>query len=351
MTKRAPFEISTLAENPECFNEVMRLIEKEFQYTSDHSFLTDFSPLLNPLNHENCFFVIDTNQNRVVSHLALCPRAMIKNNLLLDVAFIGGIATDSEFRNKGLFKMLMTYVLEKNVGVFALYILWSDITGLYEKFNFYLAGGTVETGTSLLTNSENPDGFHKTKFNLIDENEFEEIKHLYKEFNEKKFFTVKREEKDWSLIKSMSSVDLYIKKDPDGKIIQYFCINKGKDLTDIIYEIGCLKETYLPLIKKISRYKLWLPEEEKNISDFQNIFFTAFIKLGDPNKLNAFFHKLLKEKLNITNFDEERINFHFKNEDYNLSQQDFLTALFGPNPILEFSEFNLSPYISGLDSI
>ena len=53
------FVLTTLSSNPEYFEEVIRLIEEEFHYSENQSFEMDFSPLVDPLNFENCFLYID----------------------------------------------------------------------------------------------------------------------------------------------------------------------------------------------------------------------------------------------------------------------------------------------------
>ena len=187
------FIITDLGKNPEFFDELIALIEKEFHYSANHSYATDFAPLVTPLNYENCFLVIDKESHKLISHIAICPRTMIKNGCLLNVGLIGGIVTDHDHRNKGLFKMLMNHVLENFNDSIGLYILWSDLSGLYEKFSFHMAGGLIESGNGVFQDSDKPSGFQKTSFSKLNESEFGEIIKIYSEFNEKKFFTIKRE--------------------------------------------------------------------------------------------------------------------------------------------------------------
>ena len=167
---------------------------------------------MNPLNHENCYFVIDKKNNKIVSHLAVCQRELIKNDKIIPVGFIGGIATDKDYRNRGLFKYLFNYVLSIHEKKCGLFILWSDLAGLYEKFSFFLAGGTIESGTAILTDQDIPPGFYKTKMNLLSDTDFNEIQSIYEGSNEQQFFTVKRDEASWSLIRQMDTIDLFIKK-------------------------------------------------------------------------------------------------------------------------------------------
>lgn len=345
------FTLTTLSSNPEYFESVIALIEKEFHYSSDLSYAADFALLMNPLNFENCYLYVDTTINQVVSHLAVCPRVMIKNGNEIKVAFIGGIATVKEYRGRDLFKGLMNHALSEHSSDCGLFILWSEITGLYEKFSFYLSGGLIETGHAVFSSNERPVGFQKTTFKDLSVKDFEAIKSIYSRFNEKYFFTVTREEKEWSIIKDMTSIDLYIRKNPDGVLEQYFCVNKGRDLSNIIHELGCIPDQYLSLMKALAPFKTWLPESEVSLSGNKDIFFTAFMRLGNYNVLKDFLSKISSGSLELYDITGDLIKFKFEQSEYQATHQDFLQYLFGPRPSKEFEKFLLSPYIPGTDSI
>ena len=346
-----PFTLTTLSENPEYFEEVITLIEKEFHYDSDLSYAKDFALLMDPLNFENCYLYIDQTTNHVVSHLAVCPRVMIKKNSSIKVALIGGIATVKEYRGRDLFKNLMNHAISEHSKDCGLFILWSEITGLYEKFSFHLAGGLIETGHAVFAQNDRPVGFNKTTFKDLSTKDYEAIQNIYRQFNEKYFFTVMREEKEWSIIKEMASIDLYTKKNPDGVLEQYFCINKGRDLSNIIHEVGCLPDHYMALMKNLQKFRTWLPESEISLSNNKDIFFTAFMKLGKFEILKSFLIDVSNNELELYSMTGDLISFRFKEEEHQMPQKDFLQYLFGPRPLQEFEKFSLSPYIPGTDSI
>jgi hypothetical protein len=346
------FTLTTLSQNPEYFEEVIRLIEEEFHYSSQHSFEKDFAPLINPLNFENCFFYVDSATNTVVAHLAICIRTLVKNETEMKVALIGGIVTHKKYRGKDLFKNLITHAIHSYQKDVALFILWSDLESLYEKFEFYRTGGLVECGKRNLSSSERPSGYQKTKFPSLSDREFENINCLYTTFNEKHFFTIKRNDKDWSIIKDMSSIDLYVKKNSAGYIEKYFCINKGRDLTNIIHEISCQNaEDYASMVKELSCFKLWLPETEITKTSDKEVFYTAYMKTGNLTLLNNFLEKISQGDLQITKTENSNIYFKFQNKTYTATSKEFLQNIFGPNAIDEFAKYELSIYIPGVDSI
>jgi predicted acetyltransferase len=345
------FALTTLSQNPEYFEEVIRLIEEEFHYSEAHQYEKDFAPLMDPLNFENCYLYIDSASNTVAAHLAVCKRILIKNETELKVVLIGGIATHKNFRRQHLFKNLMDHALQDHRDA-GLFILWSDLENIYEKFSFHRTGGLIETGKRNFSSSERPSGYEKCKFSSLSDDDFKSIVEMYSTFNEKKFLTLKREEKDWSIIKNMDSIDLYIKKTSHGNISRYFCVNKGRDLTNIIHEVGAINSTeYASLLKDMESYKLWLPETENARFKTSDIFYTAFFKIGDIAQLNTFFTTVTASALKITAKEDDLILFNFKNESFRVSQKDFLQYVFGPRPLEEFSQFALSLYVAGTDSI
>ena len=149
----------------------------------------------------------------------------------------------------------------------------------------------------------------------------------------------------------MTSIDVFIKKNSDGILEQYFCVNKGRDLTNVIHEIGCTPDQYLNLIKSVQKYRTWLPESELSLTSNNEIFFTAFIRLGNFEILQSFLKNISNDEMNLYELTEHGVCFSFNNTDYRVSQKDFLQFLFGPRPIKEFEKFLLSPYIPGTDSI
>lgn len=345
------FALTTLSDNPEYFEEVLHLIEEEFHYSEGHHYEKDFAPLMDPHNFENCYLYIDSETNTVAAHLAVCERILIKEQAKMKVALIGGIATHKNYRRQHLFKSLMDYALEKHSDA-GMFILWSDLENIYEKFNFFRTGGLIETGTRNFSSSERPSGYERVKFNTLSEEEFQSIVSIYTNFNQKFFCTLKREQKDWSIIREMNSIDLYVKKNIHGQIARYFCVNKGRDLTNIIHEIGALNTLeYMYLLKDIETYKTWLPETENYKFKNSDIFYTAFYRLGSAKALNEFFAAVTGEKLALTAQDDLHIEFDFGTETFTVTKKDFLQYLFGPKPLEDFLPFGLSLYVAGTDSI
>ena len=346
------FILTTLSQNPEYFEEVIQLIEEEFHYNKCNHYEKDFALLVDPQNFDNCFIYIDSTNNTIVAHLGICLRTLVRNNIETQVGLIGGIVTHKKYRGRNLFKDLMDHVLSSYGKRVSLFILWSDIEGMYERFLFYRTGGIIESGKKDFNSNQKALGYEKTSFHLLAESDFDSIKQLYHSFNENNFLTLKREEKDWSVIRNMNSIDLFIKRSINGEIKKYFCINKGKDLTNIIHEISCRDfNEYNSLLKEIGEYKIWLPETENDKFRSAETFYTALIRIGNVQLLNQFLMTITKNQLSIVEIKNENAIFNFRNKDYDTSSKELLQFIFGPKPLEEFSSFKLSLYITGIDSI
>lgn len=339
------FVLSSLEKNPEYYDDVISLIEDQFHYEHNHKFEIDFAPLVNPNNFENCLIIIDKTNRELAAHLGFVKKNFIFQQHELPTILIGGIATKKKYQGNKLFSELISHCFSINPQV-GLFLLWSEIQGLYEKFGFTRTGAILETGKNVITDENIPEGYRKTKFHQLSGPEFLEIQKLYTQQLEKKLFTIKRTPKDWDCIQQMSSVDLYIKKNELNEIIAYFCYGKGNDLKQVIHEFVAID--FKTEIKLLEVFKLWLTENYLTEYPNHQLQYNAFFKIGNIEPLNEF---LSTTGLIIQKYNHPEISIQFQNQQYNLNYVDFLNGLFGPNPLAEFKSMNLFPYISGLDSI
>jgi hypothetical protein len=200
--------------------------------------------------------------------------------------------------------------------------------------------------------TDRPAGYEKTSFDQLSSSDFEQIIDLYQDFNQKYFFTLTRGDKEWSIIKEMKSIDVYIKRDLQGNIVKYFCVNKGRDLTSIIHEVSAKSENdFRSLLKDVEKFKLWIPESENSHFSSAEIFFTAFMKLGNEKIFSDFIKKVSNGELSITSRENQFINFKYKDQTIKATEQEFIQYVLGPRALEEFTSYKLSLYICGTDSI
>ncbi len=333
--------IFPLSQKPSCYEATLKLIEKSFHYQSSNSFEKDFAPLIDKSNHANCFVLVDENEN-VLAHIGVKEKFITLNGKKYSLSLLGGIAVDETRRGEGLFQELFQDVLAEKRSDTTLFILWSDLEKLYNKFGFHLCGTQVEIAQS---KKETP--FTKTQMGTLTNQEKEEIQKIFNESFAKFFITPERTYDDWKLIEHITSADLFIRKDASG-ITDYYFMNKGQDLPGIIYEYGTKKDM-LTLLNEISAYgKVW---SGKEIVETESVQFQFFMCPGDLKLFTDFILDFTHGRFAIRNINimKQEVFFDFNDETLLLELPEFLRGVFGPSP---FEELEVMPlFISGLDSI
>jgi predicted acetyltransferase len=338
-------EYTNLKEKPKCYQETINLIEDSFEYDEHFQFDEDFSTLVSKENWENCHIIIEKSSKKVIGHIGVQLKTMVFNNVEVPIAILGGIAVHSDYRNQGLFKELSNIVLQQYSKEVTFFILWSDQYDLYKKFGFHIAGGFIQTGNEDLP--KDIEGMTRTTLNKISKEEFQEIKDLYLSSVQKKYFTVKRTDEDWAKLTKVVSASLYLLKE-NNVISGYFFAHKGQDLPNIIHEFACKEEVKEKFLEKLSKYKLWLPENYLDTFPDAHLQYLALIKVTE--KLPSFLEKWSNSDLSQISQGPIDVQFTFKEQAYNLEVPELLAGLFGPNPIEEFKKWGKPIYISGMDS-
>jgi predicted N-acetyltransferase YhbS len=328
-------KITTLKAAPHLKNATINLIERSFEYKKPNHFEIDFAPLMNENNFHNSFIMIDENEN-VIAHIGVCERKILG----VAVAMLGGIAVDESHRGQGHFKELIQDVMAEKRSDVAFFILWSDQEDLYKKYGFHLCGTQIE-----ILSNKNSEEYKKIK---LDMSNLKQIQNLYQKSFSHFYTTIERSEDDWQQLVKISSTDLYI-KETDGAISDYFFMNKGQDLSGIIFEYGSNGDMK-NLVKKISAYgKVWTGAHLLDEGEAQYQFLLA---PGDTKLLAIFMRLYTNEKILIREINpmKQEVYFYFNDELLALKTEEFLQGVLGPAPFEELEE--LKPiFISGLDSI
>ncbi|MBL6989298.1 MAG: GNAT family N-acetyltransferase [Bacteriovoracaceae bacterium] len=354
------YTFSTLKDKPELFDQVLRVVESSFNYPSSQQFAVDFYPLVNPSNFANNHIIICNKTKEVVGHIGLTLRQLGNNTHSMPVAFIGGIAIDTLHRGIGLYKDLMQKVITMYQNDICLFFLWSDLQDLYSKFKFFPAGGQLQTAQATF-NEElfiKQYGFKKVSLNSLSESDFRQLKSIYEKSTLKRYTTVLRSFDDWQILVKIHSTSLYIKKDNNQNIVGYFFVGKGHDLENVIHEFGASAAFKDEFYRQLVPYKLWVPDQEldyvnglgQKLDDLQ-IMSMALIRIASVERFNNYLEKIGNGVLKINALDDLMVTFIHKDIEYKVSMADFLQYILGPNKLLDFKEYGLPLYLSGLDSI
>lgn len=333
---------TTLKESPSLIEETLGLIEKSFHYKKPFSFKTDFAPLMDPSNHHNSFIFTDEN-NKVIAHIGMKDKILRVNGRDHVICLLGGIAVDEDRRGEGIFRSLMEDVISEKRSDCAFFLLWSDQEKLYKKFGFTLCGPQYE-----YEKTDGKNSYEKTSYASLSPQDKGAIHYLYEKSFSQMYLTPVRNAEDWDLIAKTTSADLYIKRDKQ-RVLSYFFMNKGQDLTGIIYEYGIQEkiEDFVKEARSVGTIWTGMPVAENNTQQFQ------FMLAPADRKLLAGFIKDYtggRFELRDINLIKGEAFFDFEDETLGLEIPEFLRGILGPGSFEELG--NLTPlFLSGLDSI
>lgn len=335
------YSITTLEKSPNLRVETIRLIEESLHYEDCESFEVDFYPLVSKRNAENCHILL--YKGTVVAHIGVLERELEHNNITYPVLLLGGIAVQEKFRGKGLFLKLFREV-ENKYRHFLFYILWSNLDKLYKKINFFECGALEQTSDLNFTDSQISESFTKTKLSKLKKSDLSRIKQLYNE-QYSTFFKLKRDSVNWHELESIKSSDLFIYR--ENVIEGYIFYGKGQDLRNIIHEYAYNKNSNFPH-DEIEKCKIWrYPTSLNN----KNLLYACLLKLKDESLLKNFIQTLSNKSVTVLCLEKHLVRIIFNGNIFEISHEDFIRGIFGPNYLEEFKEFTRPLWFSGLDSI
>ena len=335
--------ITNLKETPQARAKTLALIEKSFGYQKPFSFQEDFFPLIEEKNHHNCFIMINEKEE-VIAHIGVKERFIRIKDTLHPVCMLGGIAVDEKYRGEGHFQTLLQDVLAEKRSDVAAFLLWSDQEKLYRKYGFYLCGDQFE-----VPHSERKTTLKPTSYHSLSEKEKKEIQELYQISFASQYTTLERTKDDWESLSHIKSAQLYTRS-VDQQISDYFFINKGADLTGIIYEYGSRHDLRAWLKEATAIGKIWLGQP---IMDTENSQFQFFLCPADMKYFRELIISMTKGEMKVrdVNVMKQEVYFDFNEETLALETEEFLRGIFGPGQFEEVDVAKYPLFISGLDSI
>jgi predicted N-acetyltransferase YhbS len=335
-------QVIRLSETPELLSQVVKIIEKEFGYKAENSVEVDFYPLLKEDNFYNNFVLIN-DVNEVLGHVGTKPCVYSIGENQYPILHMGGIAVPAEHQGKGYFRKLFSEVVYQLEKRHAFLFLWSDKQDLYEKFGFFPVGGQIQPKESY----KDIEGYQKTTYKELNENEKQNIQDIYKA-NSLFFF---KPDRDWDDFANTTSANLYIKKDSQ-EIIGYYLEGKGQDLNNVIHEFGIHIDHFEEEFVSFQDNACFMPFQFFPIEqDFFQLQYTALCKFGNPYFLQNFIKDFSRGEIQNIQKKDDQLTFIFDNNDYQLTSREMLEALWGPQVVQEFFGRYQGLYIPGIESI
>jgi hypothetical protein len=117
------------------------------------------------------------------------------------------------------------------------------------------------------------------------------------------------------------------------------------DLTDIIHEHVLSEQSLIDL----EGLKIWAPKDQYH--KFEACFYSCMARVVDQDLFKSLIKVWSKNQLTVTGLNNDLVQFSFNGEHFQLTTQEFLTGIWGPNKLSEFSTLGPELFFSGLDSI
>ena len=342
-------QVCTLESRPELYNEVVDLIEKSLNYSSDNNYEIDFLPLMDVANQKHIH--IFHEQDTIFGVIGCYPTHLEHESHQVPVVFIGGICIDEQFRGKGLFKIFFEHILNLYQEQCALFFLWSDLHELYSKFNFVPAVTQYESlgSWSKLRQEINNYGFQQ----IFPERDHD--LHLWKQIpalwenTTKNWWRIGRDENKWIQILRMHSCHKFVRLNSDGQVQDYFFVNKGEDLDGVIHEIGSIYPLQ-HLQAELSIGRVWTPDHFRDQEHFKEGN-SSLVRMGSLKMLVDFFKHFTDGMVTDMSYEEGYFCFNFQGKLFKVSSDEFIAGILGPFPFAELPAHKNPIFIGGVDSI
>jgi len=163
------------------FREIMAVLEESYR-TSPSFFIHSYPNLWREDRMEYGNGLVLEEKGKIVSHVGIFPLTLLVENVEINVARVGGVATLPEFRKRGYFKKLMEYAIQKmELDGFPVSILWGD-RQRYGNFGYELAGQTMVfevSQRSIAKTGLKTSGLKLLRFSSEREDALQSIMHSY----------------------------------------------------------------------------------------------------------------------------------------------------------------------------
>ncbi len=288
----------SLLQYPHKFHEYVKLIEECFGYENPYQFQVDFYPLVSPSNFKYCYMYID-NEEKIIATCALKKR-WINNSLSSVIYFLGAIAVDVEYQNKGIGKKIVLKTLECcDDG--AWFGLWSEKKYFFNPLGFSDYGDQFFLPQCYLINRQSNITLKQYEVSSLSDDQKEFWKQCYLEL-EKKFMTLKRSEQHWLEIYHITSAKFY-EIFYLSKRVGYAIVHKGMDLQNVVHEFFTDTAYELAALEKLNQdFSIWLPIFDYDWNE-EFLGKNLMIKPGKEKLWNEWQRQSSEKKLFISGLD------------------------------------------------
>jgi N-acetylglutamate synthase-like GNAT family acetyltransferase len=229
---------------PEEYASAISLINRCLRPNSPPSILKEYPLVLGKKNMQNMRVIV--NDGRVISHAGVYFQTLRSGKLAFRAGGIGSVATDPEFRGKGLASAVVEDCLRlmSEAGCH-LAVLWTQRHSFYRRFGFELAGS--EYLYQLNSNSIRPADRRPPRFAPYTPDYLPEIIRIH----EREALRTERSPREYEVYFSLPKTKTLLAV-REGVVTAYAVMGKGEDFPNCVHEWGGSADDVLWLTQKMA---------------------------------------------------------------------------------------------------
>lgn len=221
------------AARPEELDHVSHFVDAIFRSGTDQHLTADYPLVFSQQNLQNVRILFEGD--RIVSHAALLPRVLIHENCRFRTGMICAVATDPEFRHRGLASRVVEdcLVRMKTEGC-DFGILWTGVPGAYFRTGWEV---TASNGWAYLVPAEHNRRFrqtHEVRFYRA-ESDLEQLMAIHESFP----FRVARSRADYESLYTLPKIKVWV-AEQGMTIAGYVVLAEGYNKVGIVEWGGSL---------------------------------------------------------------------------------------------------------------
>jgi len=178
------------------------------------------------------------NGDRLVAHANLWPRRLVdrEHGDELAIGLVGNVATDESCRGQGIMSHLLTKLkAEAERQELKALVLWSDLTGFYQKQGFASCGLEQRFLFIHAPHGTGDHGFQRESAAQITPRDLEQMGALRPYVAR----TLARSPAEFRLLLEIPALDILTRRDPKTREIDAFAlVGKGADMVGVVHEWG-----------------------------------------------------------------------------------------------------------------
>ncbi len=333
------------------FPELVKFLDQNLRPKNSWSICAEYPTAFTTENIHNIRII--TEGEKFLSHAILKPLFVKTPQAVFKIAAIGSVVTNSEYRNQGLSKTIITDCLDlAKAQDCDIAMLWTNLYDFYQKMGFALAGFEVSLTIDSHFEVQVDPKFKILKTHMIDASAIQKLLSQHT-------ITTLRSLEEIKRFLSIPNSHIYTLWEPNGTIGAFAVEGKGADLGGYIHEWGGSVSRLLQLFKYIQtdqnkvitvicpRHSQNLIEQCRRMKAGVHEGFLGMMKIVNDVSLFQKIQRHVRQDLGISNLvlDKNKDEYRIGTDEQFIcttSEGEILQFIFGPRSFNDIKGLNKS---------